>query len=117
MASTVNPVKLADIQYLATVAGSIYANPASTETFIKSIILHNNDTVTRTATLYNVPDNSGAVRTATVAHQFFRQDLVPNETIILEFMVGLSLSDTNDTIQGLASSASKITVQLLGGRG
>lgn len=106
--------KLADIQYVASSAGSIYSNPASTKTYIKSIVLFNGNTTAETVKLYNVPDSTAALGTAGVSNIFFTKDLAANETFIFDLEFPLVLTDTNDSIQASTTTGSKVTVQLLG---
>lgn len=107
--------RLADIQYIAATAGSIYANPAASKSYIRSIILHNTNTVPETVELYNVPDNSTALGTAADGNKFFEKDLSPNETFIFSFEeYPIVLEDQNDSIQAVTTNASKVTVMING---
>jgi len=106
--------KLADIQYLPASVASIYANPASTKTFIAGFILFNNDTVSRVVNLHNVPDSTGALGTAGNGNKFYEINLTAKEMAILEFDYPIVLTDTNDSIQGNAAVASQVTIQILG---
>ena len=106
--------RLADIQYIASSAGSIYANPASTKTYIKSLILFNGNTSAETVKLYNVPDSTGSVGTAGVSNQFAEVILGATETLMFDMPYPVTLVDTNDSIQAVTTTASKVTVQLLG---
>lgn len=107
--------KLTDIAYIAATAGSIYANPGSTKSYIKAIILHNTNTTSETVTLNNVPDSSGSLGTASTANQFFKKALAADETFVWSFEeYPLVLTDTNDAIFAATTTASKVTVQILG---
>lgn len=106
--------KLTDIQYVAATAGSIYANPASSKSYIRSIILHNTNTTPETVELYNVPDSTAALGTAGTANQFFKKDVSANETLFVDLEYPIVLTDTNDSIQAVTTTASKVTVQVLG---
>ncbi len=107
--------KLADIQYVASTAGSIYSNPSSTKTFISGITLFNGNTSSETVKIYYVPDSGGSLGTAGASNQFLEIVLTPGETFIYEAPSdGIVLSDTNDSIQAITTTASKVTVQLHG---
>lgn len=106
--------KLADIQYLASTAGSIYANPASTTTFLRGLLLHNTNTTTEVVKLYVVPDSSLALGTAAASHLVLNISLAANDTLLVEFPYPMVLTDENDSVQAVASSASKVTVLLFG---
>ena len=107
--------KLADIQTIPSTTGVIYANGASEETFIGSIILHNTNTTTEKVQVFNVPDNAGSTGTATLAHRFICVDLAADATISYPCPGnGLPLTDTNDSIQASSTTAGKVTIQLSG---
>ena len=108
--------RLKEIGYLSDSAAAVVTNAASTTTYIRSIILHNTHTSALTVTLYNVPDNAGAVGTAASANQFYDESIGASDIVMLEFPApGIVLEDTNDTIQGVCGTASKVTIQAYGG--
>lgn len=111
---TLQRAKLADIQYLPSTAGSLFANPASTKTFIRGMLLHNTNTTAETVKIYGVPDSTGAVGTATSAHLILNISLVANDTLLVEFPYPIVLTDTNDSVQGVTTTASKVTALLFG---
>ncbi len=106
--------RLADIQYVASSAGSIYANPASTKTYIKSFILFNGNTSAETVKLYNVPDSTCSLGTAGASNQFAEIALGATETLMFDMPYPITLLNENDSIQAVTTTASKVTVQLLG---
>ena len=106
--------RLADIQYVASSAGSIYSNPASTKTYIKSFVLFNGNTTAETVKLYTVPDSAGSVGTAGVSNQFAELVLGVAETLMFDLPYPITIIDTNDSIQAVTTTASKVTVQILG---
>lgn len=106
--------RLANIQYVASSAGAIYTNPSSTKTFIKSLVLFNGNTSSETVKLYNVPDSTGSVGTAGASNQFAEIVLGSLETLMFDMPYPVTLIDTNDTIQASTTTASKVTVQILG---
>jgi hypothetical protein len=106
--------RLVDIQYVATTAGAIYTNAASTKTYIKSFVLFNGNTVSETVKLYNVPDSTGSVGTAGAANQFAEIVLGSLETLMFDLPYPITVIDTNDTIQAVTTTADKVTIQVLG---
>ena len=106
--------RLADIAYVASSAGSIYSNPASTKTYIKGITLFNGNATAELVKLYNVPDSSGSLGAAGAGNQFAEVTLQAKETLIMEFPSTLVLTDTNDSIQAVTTTASKVTVMIGG---
>ena len=109
--------RLADIATLGSSAAAICTNASGQKTFVKGYELHNTNTTTETVKLYKVPDASGAVGTAAAANRFLNISLAANETLIyVPPGYGHILSDTNDTIQGESTTASKVTVTLFGDR-
>lgn len=109
-----NRTKLADIQTVAAAAGSVYSNPASTKTYIRGIVLHNTNSTTETVQIYNVPDSSGALGAAAAGNKFLKVSLIADETIFLDLTYPIVLTDTNDSLQAVTTTASKVTLQLLG---
>lgn len=110
---TMQRAKLADIQYVGSSAATIYTNPSSTKSFIRSIVLHNTNTTTETVKLYVVPDAGGSVGTASAASRILNIALASNETFVWD-MYPITLSDTNDTLQAETTTASKVTVLVCG---
>jgi len=106
--------RLADIQYIAAAAGSIYSNAAATKTYIRGLILHNGNTTSETVTVHNVPDSSGSLGTAGVSNKFLKVALAADETLFVDLTYPIALTDTNDSIQAVTTTASKVTVQVLG---
>ena len=108
---------LTEITTLPGTVGAVYTNAASTTAYIRSITLHNANTTTEAVILWNVPDNGGAGGTAADTNQFFSQSLLADETVIIEWPApGLQLEDTNDTIQADTTTASKVTIQIMGAK-
>ena len=108
--------RLAEITTISDSAASVYANPSSTTSYVRLIVLHNTNTTAETVILYNVPDNAAAVGTAADANTFYEKALSPNETITIELTTpGIVMTDENDTIQAVTDTASVVTVQIYGG--
>lgn len=108
--------RLADIQYIPSSVGSIYANAALGKTFIAGFVLFNNNTTAEIVNLHNVPDSTGSVGTAGNGNKFHQVTLAAKETSILEFDYPICLLDTNDSIQASTTTGSMVTVMILGDR-
>lgn len=107
--------KLADIAYVANSAGSVYANPAATKTFVKGWTLFNVGANNETVKIYAVPDSSGSLGTAGNSNQCFEVVLATKETLTFEVPGdGIALGDTNDSIQAVTTNASSVTIILHG---
>lgn len=106
--------RLADIAYVASSAGAVYTNPAATISYIKSVVLFNNNSTAETVKLYNVPDSGGSVGTASAANQFAEISLATKETLMFDLPYPITLIDTNDTIQASTTTGSQVTIQILG---
>lgn len=107
--------KVLETTTIAATAGVLYSNPASTTTYIRGIILHNGNTTAETVILYNVPDNAGVAGTPATTNEFYYEIMPAYATTVLEFPTpGIMLTATADTIQGDTTTASKVTIQLLG---
>ena len=87
----------------------MYANPAATTTFITSIILHNTHSSALSVTLYRVPDVATAVGTAAAGNQFWTRSMPAYETYVINDCT-MILGDTNDTIQAVCGTASKVAM-------
>lgn len=109
-----NRTRLANIQYIANSAGAIYTNGSSTKTYIRGFVIYNGNTTAEAVKLYNVPNSTGSVGTAGVSNLFYSQSIAADETVIISFPYPVVLIDTNDTIQAVTTTASKVTVQILG---
>lgn len=60
--------KLAEITTIPATAGVIYANPASTKTYIGGVTLHNTHTSSEFVEVYVVPDSGGSIGAASLAN-------------------------------------------------
>jgi hypothetical protein len=107
--------KLTEITTLPNSAGAVLTNAASTTTYIRGIMLHNGNTTAETVILYKVPNSTGSVGTAATANEIYKEIMAPAATTFLEFPTpGMIMTDTNDTIQGTTTTASKVTIQFTG---
>ena len=107
--------RVLEITTIPATVGVVYSNPASTTTYIRGIILHNGNTTAETVILYNVPDNAGVAGTPATTNEFYYEIMPAYSTTILDFPTpGIILTATADTIQADTTTASKVTIQLLG---
>lgn len=107
-------IKLADIQTLPVATGVLFQNPAGKKTYIRGLHLFNGNASIETVKLYNVPDAAGAVGAAGATNQFREYAMASKEELITDWPYPVVLSDTNDSLQGSAATAGKVTVQILG---
>jgi hypothetical protein len=108
--------RLLEITTLPNSAAAVFTNAAAGASYIRSITLHNANTSAEAVILYNVPNNGGATGAAAATNQIFQRTMPAGETIILEWPApGLVLDDAFDSIQGVTTTASKVTIQIMGG--
>lgn len=108
MALTVK--RLAAAQQLPSSAGSLYANPAATRTYIKEVILYNSNTAAEAVALYLVPAGGSAA----AGNQVLARVINPGETFVLAFAVGLILEASGDFLAGSTTTAAKVACHLMG---
>jgi hypothetical protein len=107
--------RLAAVQTLPSTVGSIYTNPAGTKTAIKAIELQNNNTTSETVKLYNVPASGGSLGTPGDTNCILEIVLLSKEKFILDAPGdGRWLESTNDSIQAVTTTASKVVVEFFG---
>lgn len=99
---------------LADTAGAIYTVPAATTAKIKSMELHNTHGSSVDITIHSVPNNGGAVGTASVATQKYAVNLAPNSTVELPTSFPRVYIAQNDSIQGSASVNNVVNFAILG---
>ena len=108
--------RLTEITTIADSVGVVYTNPADTTTYVRLIVIHNGNSSTEDVLLYNVPDNAAAVGTAGDTNVFYAETIAVNGTTIIDLgSPGIILTDENDTIQADTETASKVTIQIMGG--
>jgi hypothetical protein len=100
---------------LAGTAATLYTAPsgmtptgATQSALLKSIILHNTDTVSRTVTIYLV--ESGG--TTNAARQLYKFALAADETYEYPFADDCCPLDSGEMVRGLASSANVVTYRV-----
>jgi len=108
--------RLREIKWLAVTAGELYTNPTGSTSYVRLIAIHNTHSLSEAVTLYNVPDSSAATGTAATANQFYKATVSVEDTVFIEMPTpGFVLTGSHDTIQGVAHTGSKVTVQIYGG--
>lgn len=108
--------RLADPQFIPSTVGSVYANPASSKTFISGILVFNTNTTSETVKLYNVPNSGASLGTAGDGSQFDEFALAAKTQKLISLPYPITQLDLNDSIQAVTTTASKVTIQLLGDR-
>ncbi len=102
------------ITTIASTAGTLYTHSTGTyaHTYIRSIIIHNANTTAELVKLYYLASGG----TAGATNEFYSETLNPGDTRIIEFTPpGLMMTDNGDFIQGVTTTASKVTIQFMGG--
>ena len=81
-------------------AATVYVVGSSKTTYIKSFLIHSlNDTEVQTAEVYIVPNNSGAVGTASSVNRIAKLGIGTADTYFFECTYPITLVANNDTIQ------------------
>ena len=106
--------RIAEPQFLGAPTATVYTNPASTNTYIKSIVMFNSGTTPANVKLYNVPDDGGLVGVAAAVNQFLDVDLVARETFMFDLPYPITMIDAGDTLQGFCALSEAVTIQILG---
>lgn len=112
--STLQRAQLAPPAQLGSSAASVYDNGASTTALVTGITLFNSNTTAELVKLYFVPASAGALGTAAAANQFFEQSIAAKDTVIIEFPLGWYLTAQHDSVQGVSTNASKVTILVHG---
>jgi len=84
--------------------------------YVRSVILHNIDTVnSNTVKIHIVPNSGGSVGTASSINQLAQLSIQPTDTYFFELAYPITLSRDNDTIQVYNSSTTgAVNVLILG---
>lgn len=101
----VTPKALLDGTLLTASSTTLYTAPASTTAVIRSITLCNTDTVARTVTIYIVQSGGSIGDDKKIFDEF---SLAAGETIVDDT---LRVLETGDTLRGLASTASVVSIR------
>lgn len=105
---------LGDIQAIGSSYSALLTNAAGVKTYVKGFMLHNVNTTSELVTVHVVPDAAGAVGTAADGNEIMELAIVANDTVFVEFPGALTLTGTNDTIQGKTTTNGKVTIIFFG---
>ena len=96
--------------------GTVYTVGSAKTTYIRSIIIHNIDTVNpSTIKIHIVPNSGGFTGTASSINQLAQLSIQPVDTYFFELAYPITLTSDNDTIQIYNSNATEgINVLILG---
>jgi len=101
---------------LPSSVGTLCTNGASKTGYIRLVSIHNGNTTAETVKLYKVPNNGGAVGTASAANEILNRSIEAGGDAIIEFAIpGRMMIAENDSIQGETTTASKVSVEITGG--
>lgn len=106
--------RLADPQFIPSTVGSVYANPSSKKTFISGFMVFNTNTTSETVKLHNVPNSGASLGTAADGNQFEEFALAAKTSKLISLPYPIALIDLNDSIQAVTTTASKVTIIMLG---
>lgn len=108
--------RLTEITTIANSAGALYTKAAGTTVYVRLIVLHNGNTTAEAVKIYVVPDSGGSAGTAGTTNEVYAETIEAGGTRILDFGAqGIMLKDNGETIQGVTTTASKVTFQAFGG--
>ena len=95
---------------------SVYTVGSAKTAYIRSVIVHNIDTVnSNTVKIHVVPNSGGSVGTVSSINQLAQLSVQPVDTYFFELAYPITLSNTNDTIQVYnASTTDAVNVLILG---
>lgn len=104
---------LKEIGYIPAAAAAVFTNPAAKTSYARLFIIHNGNTTAEVVKLYAVP-NGGS---ADGSNKFYEETLAAGATRIFDLAApGLIIPDEGDTIQAETTTASKVTIQIMGGQ-
>lgn len=96
---------------------TVYANAASTTSYIRSILFHNLGTENITLTLHHVQNSSGSVGSTSDANRILKITLEGTDTYFMELAYPLTLTGENDSLRVVnlnQTAGNSVTAQLLG---
>jgi hypothetical protein len=111
---TLQRTRLTGVTTLTTTTSTIYANPATAKSYIRTIMFHNFSVSDVLVTVHSVPDNAGSVGTASTGNQILNRVIKANETLEWALHYPITMVDTNDTIQADAASNSSVNILING---
>jgi len=111
--------KLCNMSFISSTALPYIMNSGNignpiTKTYIKSIIIYNNNTTLETVSMWNVPNQLNLSGTANSSNKFYSVNLAPNEMESIEFQMPIVLNGINDSIFVSSNSNGFVTIQSYG---
>jgi len=96
--------------------GTVYTVGSAKTAYIRSVIVHNIDTInSSTVRIHIVPNSGGSTGTASSINQLAQLSIQPVDTYFFELAYPITLANTNDTIQVYNSSTTDaVNVLILG---
>ena len=97
---------------------TVYTVGSAKTAYIRSIIVHNIDTVnSSTVKIHIVPNSSGSVGAASSINQLAQLSIQPTDTYFFELAYPITLASDNDAIRVFnSSSTDAVNVLILGDR-
>jgi len=97
---------------------TVYTVSSAKTAYIRSIIVHNIDTVnSSTVKIHIVPNSSSSVGTASSINQLAQLSIQPTDTYFFELAYPITLASDNDAIRVFnSSSTDAVNVLILGDR-
>ena len=97
---------------------SVYTVGSAKTAYIRSVVIHNIDTLnSSTVKIHVVPNSGGSAGTASSINQLAQLSIQPVDTYFFELAYPITLSTNNDTIQVYNSSTTDaVNVLILGDR-
>lgn len=95
---------------------TVYTVGSAKTTYIRSLIIHNIDTVNpSTVKIHVVPNSGGSTGTASSINQLAQLSIQPTDTYFFELAYPITLANNNDTVQVYNSSTTDaVNVLILG---
>lgn len=118
----------------AGTTATVYSVGSAKTAYIRSIVICNtfsggiSSTIAQTVQIYMVPNNGGAVGTATAGNRIGRVSLTADDTFFYDLQYPITLANTGDSIQvhnegtfafslsGIATATNPVNVMVLGDR-
>lgn len=103
---------ITDTGTVASSAGALVTVASSIAEEFLTASFTNNNTTTETLKLYLVPNSTGSLGTAAATNCILTKALAADETYIHNIGAPIMLSATNDSIQAVTTTASKVVYAL-----
>lgn len=105
--------ELKEVDTLTASPSGIVVNGGAETVYIRLILLHNTDTVSRNIKFWTVPNGNSPVD----GNKWFDEDMTANETLEFNFGApGIILTTSGDALYAQAAVADAVTIQIYGGK-